>query len=53
MADSVEFRVTADTNQAVQEYYKFLQVQKETEKATRDQVRATKEADRAAREHAR
>ena len=51
--DSVTFRVAADTNDAVQAYYRLVQVQKESERAARDQSRATREADRAAREHAR
>ena len=51
--DSVTFRVAADTNEAVQAYYRLVQVQKESERAAREQSRATREADRAAREHAR
>jgi len=51
--DSVTFRVAADTNDAVQAYYRFTQAQKESERAVRDHARATKEADRATREHAR
>ncbi|HUW34268.1 MAG TPA: hypothetical protein VM223_21895, partial [Planctomycetota bacterium] len=51
--DQVTFRVAADTNDAVQAYYRLVQVQKESERAAREQSRATREADRAAREHAR